>query len=123
MKYFVLFLVFVLAGCSSTHIDTSSNIIYVNTETDSPAKWVVKIEPKYPTDAFEQSIEGYLKFRAVINHRGALENIEVIESSPKGVFEFEGLRALKFWRFKPALLNGKLVKVEYQDKLVWKLNN
>ncbi|MEH6555408.1 energy transducer TonB [Pseudoalteromonas tetraodonis] len=44
-----------------------------------------------------------------------------MESAPKGVFEKEGLRALKLWRFKPALLNGRLVKVEYAGTLEWKL--
>lgn len=56
-----------------------------------------------------------------MNEIGALERVKVIESTSKGVFEKEGLRALKLWRFKPALLNGRLVKVEYAGTLEWKL--
>ena len=110
-------------GCSSTNNASSSNKVYINAQTDSPAQWVVKIEPKYPIDAATKGIEGYVKFSAVVNERGILESIEIIESSPKGVFENEGLRALKYWRFKPALLNGKVVKAFYQDTLEWELNN
>lgn len=121
MKYITIFLVLLLVGCNSTDKATNSSTVYTNTQTDSPAKWVVKIEPKYPEDAAKKSVEGYLKFKAIVNEVGTLERVEVIESAPKGVFEKEGLRALKLWRFKPALLNGRLVKVEYTSTLEWKL--
>ena len=115
MKYLIFFTILLLTGCSNT------NNIYANARTDSPAQWVVKIEPKYPVDAAAKGIEGYVKFNAVVNKHGILENIEVVESSPKRVFESEGLRALKFWRFKPAKLNGRVVKALYQDTIVWEL--
>ncbi|WP_288985923.1 energy transducer TonB [uncultured Pseudoalteromonas sp.] len=121
MKYITIFLVLLLVGCNSTDKAANSSTVYTNAQTDSPAKWVVKIEPKYPEDAAKNNVEGYIKFKAIVNEVGALERVEVIESAPKGVFEKEGLRALKLWRFKPALLNGRLVKVEYAGTLEWKL--
>ncbi|KGK01932.1 hypothetical protein [Pseudoalteromonas sp. ND6B] len=73
MKYITIFLVLLLVGCNSTDKTANSSIVYTNTQTDSPAKWVV------------------------------------------------GLRALKLWRFKLALLNGRLVKAEYAGTLEWRL--
>jgi protein TonB len=121
LKYITIFLVLLLVGCNSTNEAANSSTVYTNAQTDLPVKWVVKIEPKYPADAAKNSVEGYLKFKAIVNEVGTLKRVEVIESAPKGVFEKEGLRALKLWRFKPALLNGRLVKVEYAGTLEWKL--
>lgn len=123
LKYLTLIFVLLIAGCNNTHSAHHPTHIYNNKETDSPAVLVVKIDPKYPEHALQQGIEGYLKFNAVVNEIGALENIEVVESSPKGVFEHEGLRALNYWRFKPALVNGKLVKATHSGTLFWQLEN
>jgi protein TonB len=113
-------LFFCLVGCSSTDDKSKSVTISNNSKIDSPAAIVVRINPKYPQEAFDKSIEGYIVFDAVINEVGKLEKIKIIESQPKGVFDSEALRALKYWFYKPAVVNGKAVKVKHQERLEWK---
>ena len=60
MKYITIILVLLLVGCNSTDKAANSSIVYINAQTDSPAKWVVKIEPKYPEDAAKNSVESEL---------------------------------------------------------------
>jgi protein TonB len=113
-------LFFCLVGCASTDDESKSVSISNNSKVDSPAAIVVRIDPKYPQEAFDKNIEGYIVFDAIINEGGKLEQIEITESQPKGVFDAEALRALKYWFFKPAVVNGKTVKVKHQERLEWK---
>jgi protein TonB len=121
MKYILgVILFFCLAGCASTDDGDKPVVTSNNSEVDSPAVNVVRINPKYPQEAFDKSIEGYIVFDAVINEVGKLEKIRIIESQPKGVFDAEALRALKYWFYKPAVVNGKTIKVKHQERLEWK---
>jgi protein TonB len=51
------------------------------------AAWLVKIEPKYPKDAWDNNIKGYVKLKFFVNTTGSTEKIEILESTPKGVFD------------------------------------
>ena len=90
MKYITIFLVLLLVGCNSTNEAANSSTVYTNAQTDLPAKWVVKIEPKYPEDAAKNSVEGYLKFKAIVNEVGTLERVEVLNLLLKGYLKRKG---------------------------------
>ena len=122
MKLLILSILTLLAvGCTATSPDTANTQVFENSLTDSPAKFVIKIEPKHPTSAYEDGVEGYVVFDSIINENGVLEDIIIIESQPAGVFDQQALKALKFWRYKPAVINGKTVKVKLTERLDWKI--
>lgn len=77
--------------------------------TRDVAENIVRIWPKYPQYAEDNKINGYLKFKFYLSASGATERIEIIESSPKGVFDEEGLKALKKWKYLPKCNNGVVV--------------
>lgn len=73
--------------------------------------WPVKrIEPSYPEKAIEENIEGFVVIEFDITETGTTDNIQVVQSSPKGVFDKNALMAFKQWEFKPAVTNGKGVR-------------
>jgi TonB family protein len=87
----------------------------LNTD-DERVKWNSKplliIEPKYPSYASKNKIEGYVKVSRIINEDGCNVNINVIESEPEGIFDKSMVKALKYWRYVPAIVNGKPAKVK-----------
>lgn len=48
-------------------------------------------------------LRGYVVMRYSLNGDGHPIEIEVVESSPKGIFEAEAVRALSRWRYKVAV--------------------
>ncbi|ACV28000.1 TonB family protein [Kangiella koreensis DSM 16069] len=58
----------------------------------------------------EDEINGYVLFRFDIETDGTPTNIKVIYEHPKGIFTKEALRAIKKWKFKVKVVDGKPVK-------------
>lgn len=64
---------------------------------------------EYPAAAREHKIEGYVKVAYDVNVDGTVANARVVEADPPGVFDAAALAAVRTWRFKAAVDNGKLV--------------
>ncbi len=76
---------------------------------DSDVIPLVEVQPRYPAQAKSRKIEGYVVVRLAISKEGSVENVEVIDAKPKGIFEREVMRAAYRYRFKPKLADGKPV--------------
>lgn len=74
---------------------------------DGDATPIVRIEPKYPIQASRDGKEGYVKLSFTINEIGGVEDVKVIEAKPKRVFDKEAKRALRKWKYKPKVVDGK----------------
>ncbi|MBU2871325.1 energy transducer TonB [Colwellia sp. E2M01] len=77
---------------------------------DGDATPIVRIEPKYPMDAARDGKEGYVVLSFSINEIGGVEDVEVIEAQPKRVFDKEARRALRKWKYKPKVEEGKALR-------------
>jgi len=66
---------------------------------------VMRVEPKYPIDAAKNRITGYVQLAFDVSRTGDVSNINVIESSPTGVFDKVATKALSQWKYK-ASVNG-----------------
>ncbi len=74
---------------------------------DGDATPIVRIEPKYPIQAARDGKEGWVKLSFTINEIGGVEDVDVIEAQPKRVFDKEAKRALRKWKYKPKVVDGK----------------
>ena len=76
---------------------------------DSDVIPLVEVQPRYPAQAKSRKIEGYVVVRLAISKEGSVEDVEVIDAKPNGIFEREVMRAAYRYRFKPKLADGKPV--------------
>lgn len=77
---------------------------------DGEATPIVRIEPNFPMQALREGKEGYVKLSFSINQIGRVEDIQIIDAKPRRLFNKEAKRALKRWKYKPKMINGKAVK-------------
>ena len=80
-----------------------------------------KIEPIYPKFAKDSRITGTVTLKATITKSGAIEGLQVI-SGPK-ILDEAALNAVKFWRYRPYMLNNEPVEVQTTINIVFNLSN
>lgn len=78
--------------------------------------------PEYPYKAARRGIEGWVRVSFDVTATGNVENVEVIESDPPGVFDIAASRAVLRWRFKPRMVNGEAVSGKASQVVEFKLN-
>jgi len=83
---------------------------------------LVRIAPKYPRKAARLGMEGWVKLEVVINARGTVDEAKVIDAVPRRVFNSAALRAIKRWKFRPKILNGRAVSRTAVQKMQFKLS-
>lgn len=102
-------------------LSLSTNVMAESdTATPEPDSNVIKrVAPKYPTAAAKNGIEGRVKMQITINAEGQVENIEVVESHPAGVFDKVAMEAMSQWVFKPIFIDGEPATAEFLQTLVF----
>ena len=81
---------------------------------------VRKIEPIYPKFARDSRITGTVILKATITKTGTIEGLQVIKG-PK-ILDEAALNAVKFWRYRPYMLNNEPVEVQTTINVVFNLN-
>lgn len=79
----------------------------IKLESSVRAKPIKRVPPKYPKGAARRGKEGWVVLSLGITEEGEVENVEVIDRS--GDFEFtrSARRAVKQWKYSPAMQNGE----------------
>ncbi len=100
--------------------DFLKNGNYVNgNDVDQKPKVLYRPELDFPEKALSNNISGFVTFGLFIDENGKLQKIDIIESSPKGVFEDTALSNIKKWRFKAAVHKGIKVSTWQEQKIVF----
>ena len=75
-----------------------------------PALLVERVEPIYPALARETRRSGHVELHAIISEDGRIESLEMVSGDV--LFEQSAMDAVRRWRYRPTILNGRPVKVD-----------
>ena len=81
---------------------------------------VSKVPPIYPDTARTARIQGTVVLKARINQAGEVESLSLISGHP--LLAPAAMDAVKQWKYRPYLLNGKPVGVETQIQVNFTLS-
>jgi TonB family protein len=76
-----------------------------------------RIDPPYPEDAAARRVEGTVQLHATIAADGSVENVAGLSGPPPLVLS--AANAVRQWRFKPTLLDGKPIETEADIAIVF----
>ena len=87
----------------------AANILIKVSQMD-PAKLLVKVVPAYPSIARTTRTQGTVYLLGVIATDGTIQSLHVLSGHP--LLVNAALDAVRQWRYKPTILNGRAVEVE-----------
>jgi protein TonB len=85
-----------------------------------PAMLIRRVEPVYPTLPRQTGREGRVELRAIIGTDGTVSSLQFLDGD--SMFYQSALDAVRQWRYKPTLLNGRAVEVDTHITVIYKLN-
>ena len=68
------------------------------------------VQPSYPALARQAKVQGTVDLSVILSEEGAVQTVDVLSGHP--LLIPAAIEAVKQWRYKPTLLNGKPVEVE-----------
>ncbi|MES1999700.1 MAG: TonB family protein [Pseudomonadota bacterium] len=83
---------------------------YTAKEVDVHPRALIQIDPVYPLDATRRGIAGSVTLILKLDETGAVQDVQVSDASPPGVFDQSALDAFHKARFAPAQKAGRAVK-------------
>lgn len=74
---------------------------------DSDVMPLVRIEPQYPRKAAMSGKEGWVQLKFDVTETGSVDNVEIVKSQPRRIFNQAAKRALLKWKYRPKVVDGK----------------
>lgn len=81
---------------------------------------VTRVEPRYPEDYRRARVSGLVVLEAAVSESGAIENVGILKSLAPGM-DMAALDAVRQWKFKPAVQDGKPVASLFNLTINFKL--
>lgn len=77
----------------------------------------------YPRSAEDKGIEGKVSLKLFIDKNGDIEKINILESTPKGIFESSAIGAAKHMVFLPKTIDCVNYPSEYKLNILYKMDD
>jgi periplasmic protein TonB len=89
------------AAAAAAHVD--------DVVSASTLERVTYVEPEYPLLAREQGTSGWVDLAFNVQLDGSVNDVAVLASEPKNMFEHDAIAAVRKWRYRPAQRDGSPV--------------
>jgi protein TonB len=122
MKHlFALALAFVLACAAAAR--AQDEVVYEQGNGVSTPKVVTEVKPNYTSEAMHEKIKGAVILDAVVKPDGTVDRVTVRQSLDRLYgLDDNCVRALKQWKFKPGMKDGKAVAVHIDVTMTFTMN-
>jgi len=84
-----------------------------------PGEMISHVEPDYPVETIQEQVEGTVKLRVTLAANGTVKQIEPMGGPPALVST--SVAAVREWRYRPTLVNGRPVEVQEVVSIVFRL--
>jgi protein TonB len=101
---------------------TPLNLRLVDPKDVTPPVLVQRVEPAYPEAARRARAEGQVIVEAIISDRGEVQDPRVVRPVSNGLLNESAIRAVSQWRYRPAVVRGKPVRVYVTVTVTFRLN-
>jgi protein TonB len=80
------------------------------------ARLITRVDPDFPREAAQSGVDkGTVKARMLLDETGAVTRVEIVEATPRRVFDRAVIRALSQWKFSEGAA-GRSVEMEIEFK-------
>ena len=100
----------------------ASDVVMTDDTVDQPPRASLQAAMTFPPRARSKGIEGYVVFSLLIGVTGEIEQLNIIESYPEGVFDEAATQGINQWRFEPAMYQGQAVRAWAKQRIRFDLS-
>lgn len=100
----------------------TGNAVMTADLVDVPPKPVTRGSFKYPSAAKKNGVKGYVLLSVLVETDGSVNQVQVLESNPSGIFDAAALHGIRNWHFEPAKYKGETVRVWAKQKIRFDLS-
>ena len=109
-------------GLDDSLLGKTGNAVMTADLVDVPPKPVARGSFKYPPAAKKNGVKGYVVLSVLVEADGSVNQVQVLESSPSGIFDASALQGIRAWHFEPAKYKGETVRVWAKQKIRFDLS-
>ena len=111
-----------LEGLNDELLGGADGVILTDDTVDQPPRATFQAPLQYPPRARSKGTEGYVVLSLLIGLTGEIEQVEVVESFPEGIFDSVVLGGINQWQFEPAQYQGKAVRAWAKQRVRFDLS-
>ena len=103
-------------------LGSASGMVMTDDTVDQAPQASYQAPMLYPPRARAKGIEGYVVFSLLIGITGEIEQLEIVESYPEGIFDEAASQGINQWKFEPAMYQGQAVRAWARQRIRFDLS-
>jgi protein TonB len=100
----------------------ASGMVMTDDTVDDPPRATFQAPMQFPPRAKAKGVTGYVVLSLLIGVTGQIEQIDVVESYPEGVFDEVAVQGVSQWKFAPAQYQGQAVRAWAKQRVRFDLS-
>jgi protein TonB len=121
MKRMLIVAVIILTPLCGTAVQKTASVpTPIAGANVTPAKLIHRVDPLYPESAKSARLQGTVVLDVMISEKGKVESLKLVSGEP--ALAKAATKAVRKWRYQPALINGKPAAVPTQVTLKFALS-
>ena len=100
----------------------ADGMVMTDDTVDQPPQASYQAPMAFPPRARAQGVEGYVVFSLLIGITGEIEQLEIVESYPEGIFDEAATQGINQWKFEPAMYQGQAVRAWAKQRIRFDLS-